>query len=156
MLRRTVLQVPVLAGLAQIKPAGFRLSVRVEALFPKLTLRQQIEKVAEAGYQGFEFGDWRAQDARAITRLKNKLGLECACIVGNRGVNPKGMGLCNPAERPAFVNEIRASLDAAHRFETTRLVVLSGNRIPGMPREHQHASIVEGLKRANDLTAPLG
>jgi hydroxypyruvate isomerase len=156
MLRRTVLQVPVLAGLAQIKPDGFRLSVRVEALFPKLTLPQQIEKVAEAGYQGFEFGDWRAADPRQITRLKNKLGLECACIVGNRGVNPKGMGLCNPGERDGFLAEIKASLEAAKRFETSRLVVLTGDRVTGMPREKQRASIVEGLKRGRDLAGPHG
>jgi hydroxypyruvate isomerase len=156
MLRRTVLRVPVLAGLAQIKPGGFRLSVRVEALFPKLTLPQQIEKVAEAGYQGFEFGDWRAADARQITRLKNKLGLECACIVGNRGVNPKGMGLCNPGERDGFLAEIKASLEAAKRFETSRLVVLTGDRVAGMSREKQRASIVEGLKRGRDLVGPHG
>ena len=71
-----------------------RLSVRVEPVFPKLSLPQQMEKVAEARYQGFEFGNWRAADADQITKLKNKLGLECACLVGNRGVNPKGMGHC--------------------------------------------------------------
>jgi hydroxypyruvate isomerase len=156
MLRRRVLQLAAFAGMAQSKEAPFKLSVRVEALFPQLTLPQQMEKVAQAGYQGFEFGNWRAQDAREITSLKNKLGLECACIVGNRGVNPKGMGLCNPGEREAFLAEIRASLDAARRFETTRLVVLSGNRVPGMPRERQHSSIVEGLKRAAALAAPRG
>ncbi len=156
MRRRTLLQFAALAGMAQSREASFKLSVRVEALFPELDLRQQMEKVAKAGYQGFEFGNWRAADAREITSLKNKLGLECACIVGNRGVNPKGMGLCNPAEREAFLSEIRASLDAARGFETTRLVVLSGNRVPGMPRQRQHASIVEGLKRAQDLAAPRG
>jgi hydroxypyruvate isomerase len=155
MLRRTLLQLAGLAGMAQSKPP-FKLSVRVEALFPQLNLPQQMEKVAEAGYQGFEFGNWRAADARQITSLKNKLGLECACIVGNRGVNPKGAGLCDPAERDGFLTELRASADAARRFETTRLVVLSGNRVPGMPREKQHASIVEGLKRAQDMVAPHG
>ena len=44
-------------------PRGFKLSVRVEPLFRNLTLAAQIEKVAEAGYQGFEFGDWRAADS---------------------------------------------------------------------------------------------
>jgi hydroxypyruvate isomerase len=156
MRRRTVLQVAALAGVARAEPSGFKLSVRVEALFPGLTLPQQMQKVAEAGYQGFEFGNWRAVDAREITSLKNKLGLECACIVGNRGVNPKGMGLCDPAEREAFLSEIRASLDAAKRLDTTRLVVLSGNKIPGVPRSKQHASIVEGLKRAQDVVAPHG
>jgi hydroxypyruvate isomerase len=156
MRRRTLLQFAAFAGMAQSKDAPFKLSVRVEALFPDLTLRRQMEKVAEAGYQGFEFGNWRAADAREITSLKNKLGLECACIVGNRGVNPKGMGLCDPAEREPFLTEIRASLDAARRLETTRLVTLTGNSVPGMPRARQHASIVEGLKRAQDLVAPHG
>jgi hydroxypyruvate isomerase len=34
--------------------------------------------------------------------------------------------------------------------------VLSGNKVPGMPRGQQHASIVEGLKRAHDIVAPHG
>src|SRR5436305_5953481 len=122
MRRRTLLQFATLAAAAPPKPPGFKLSVRVEALFPQLTLPQQIERVAQAGYQGFEFGNWRAADAREITSLKNRLGLECVCIVGNRGVNPKGMGLCDPTERDAFLAEIRASFDAARRFETKRLV----------------------------------
>ena len=89
--RRTLLQLPALAGLAQAaKATGLRLSVRVEPIFHGMDLPHTMEKVAEAGYQGFEFGEWRAQDAAAITKLKNKLGLECACLVGNRAVNPKG------------------------------------------------------------------
>jgi hydroxypyruvate isomerase len=156
MRRRSFLHLPALAALAQTQPTGFKLSVRVEPLFPKLTLPEQMEKVAAAGYQGFEFGDWRAQDPDRITRLKNKLGLECACLVGNRGVNPKGMGLCNPADREGFLAEIKASVEAAKRFETTRLVTLTGNEVPGMTRERQRSSIVEGLKRGHDIVAPHG
>ena len=117
--RRTVLQLPAAAGFSQVRPAGLRLSVRVEPLFPGMSLPRQMEKVAEAGYPGFEFGDWRAQDPVQISRLKNKFGLECVCIVGNRGVNPAGMGLCEPGERDGFLAEIRASAEAARRFETT-------------------------------------
>ena len=151
MLRRTLLALP-LAGLA--RTGSFRLSVRVEPLFPGLTLLQQIAKVADAGYPGFEFGDWRAVDAKQITALKNKLRVECVCLVGNRSVNPKGMGLCDPAERLGFLAELKASLEAAKRFETTRMVVLSGFRVPSLPREQQRASIVEGLNRAHDIVAP--
>jgi hydroxypyruvate isomerase len=147
---------PFLAGLAQAKPPGFKLSVRVEPLFPNLPLMTQIEKVAEAGYEGFEFGDWRAADANSISKLKNKLGLECACIVGNRGVNPPGMGLCDPAERDGFLAELRASTEAAARFETTRLVVLTGFKVARLSRPQQIASIVEGLKRGHDVVSPHG
>jgi hydroxypyruvate isomerase len=136
--------------------SGFKLSVRVEAVFRNMDLPRSMEKVAEAGYQGFEFGDWRAQDPAAITKLKNSLRIECACLVGNRAVNPKGMTLVDPADRQAFLAEIQASTEAAHRFETTRLVTLTGNELPGVPREAQHRSIVEGLKRAHDVVEPQG
>ena len=98
MLRRTLLQ----GALAQISPAagpGYKLSVRVEPLFKKMSLEQQMAKVVEAQYQGFEFGNWRTADPAAITALKNKLGIECACIVGNKNVNPPGMTLTDPRDR---------------------------------------------------------
>jgi hydroxypyruvate isomerase len=133
-----------------------KLSVRVEPLFPGLPLARQIARVADAGYQGFEFGDWRASNPAEITPLKNRLGLTCVSLVGNKGVNPVGMGLCDPAERPGFLAELRASVEAAQRFEATQIVVLSGFRVPGRSRPEQHDSIVEGLKRANDLVAPAG
>lgn len=157
MRRRTLLSLPLAAAATQAAPArDLKLSIRVEPLFPGLTLEQQIEKVAEAGYPGFEFGDWRASDAARITARKNRLGLECVCLVGNRSVNPKGMGLCDPAERDGFLAEIRASLEAAKRFETKGMVVLSGFKVPSLSREAQHASIVEGLRRAHDIVAPHG
>jgi hydroxypyruvate isomerase len=133
-----------------------RLSIRVEPLFPGLTLARQLEQVAAAGFQGFEFGDWRASDPVAITALKRRLKLTCVSLVGNKGVNPVGMGLCDPAEREGFLAEIRASLEAAKRFEAEQMVVLSGFKVPGMTREQQHASMVEGLKRAHDIVAPAG
>jgi hydroxypyruvate isomerase len=156
MLRRDVLKLPAPLALGSGKPGGLKLSVRVEALFPGMPLDAAMEKVAEARYEGFEFGDWRAQDANRIVKLKNKLRLECVCLVGNVGVNPKGMGLCDPAEREGFLKEIRASVEAAKRFECSRLVVLSGFKAAGRTRAAQHESIVEGLKRAHDIVSPQG
>ena len=156
MRRRTLLTLPLAAVPAATARLPLKLSVRVEPLFPGLTLDAQMRKVAEAGYQAFEFGDWRAQDSKQITALSKQLPLECACIVGNRGVNPLGMGLCNPAEREGFLAEIRASTEAAKRFETTQIVVLSGFKVPALSRQTQHDSIVEGLKRAHDLVAQHG
>ena len=157
MLRRSLLQLPWAAAcLAQPKRAGLKLSVRVEPLFPALPLLKQIEKVAEAGYDGFEFGDWRAPDAGQVTQLSRKLGLECVCIVGNKSVNPKGMGLCDPAERAGFLAEIQASIEGAKRLECRRLVVLSGFKSRNLSRASQHASVVEGLKRAHQLCAANG
>jgi len=152
MLRRTLLTLPLAAAVRRL----FKLSVRVEALFPGVALPECVRRVADAGYEGFEFGDWRAADTREIVALKNKLRVECVSVVGNRGVNPKGMGLCDPAERDGFLAEIRASAEAARRFEASQIVVLTGFKIPGVPRDRQRASVVEGLKRAHDIVSPRG
>ena len=151
--RRALFPLPLLA---LAKAPAMRLSVRVEPLFPGLSLAAQLERVAEAGYQGYEFGDWRSADAKQILPLQQRLGLECVNLVGNRSVNPKGMGLCDPAERPGFLAEIKASAEAAQKFETKKMVVLSGFKIPGMTREAMHASMVEGMKRACDIAAKYG
>ncbi len=156
MLRREVLKLPAPLMMAQAQARTFKLSVRVEAVFPRLSLEAAMRQVAAAQYEGFEFGDWRKQDAGKIVQLKNRLSLECVCLVGNVGVNPVGMGLCDPAEREGFLRELKASTDAALRFESKRLVVLSGFKVPGRARGPQHASIVEGLKRAHDIVSPHG
>src|SRR5689334_8860083 len=53
MRRRTLLELPVLAAWAQPKRPNLKLSIRVEPLFPGLPLPLQMERVAEAQYQGF-------------------------------------------------------------------------------------------------------
>jgi len=83
------------------------------------------------------------------------LGLECACLVGIAEWT-EGNGLMRSTERAGFLAEIRASLEAARRFESSRLVVLTGFKVPRLSREQQHASIIEGLKRTHDLAAPHG
>ena len=155
MLRRTLLE-GLLAQAAPPVLPNYKLSVRVEPLFRKMSLEQQMEKVAAAHFQGFEFGNWRAADPAVITPLKNKLGIECACIVGNKNVNPPGMTLTDPRDRAGFLAEIKSSVEAAKRFETKRMVVLTGNEVPGMSREEQHKSIVEGLKAAHDVVSAAG
>lgn len=155
MLRRTLLQGALAQAAKPVLP-GYKLSVRVEPLFKKMALEQQMTKVAKAQYQGFEFGNWRAADPAVIVPLAKKLGIECACIVGNKNVNPPGMTLTDPRDRAGFLAEIKASTEAAKRFETKRMVVLTGNEVPGMSRDAQHQSIVEGLRAAHDIVAPAG
>ena len=66
------------------------------------------------------------------------------------------MGLCDPAERAGFLTELRASIEAAKQFECSRLVVLSGFKVPRRSRAQQQSSMVEGLKRAHELCASKG
>ncbi len=155
--RRSFLQLPALVPLASAPaaPGTFKLSVRVEPMFRKLALPEQMRKVAEAGYKGFEFGNWRVENPAEISKLARSLDLECACIVV-RGASEAPMSLTAPADRAAFLSALKDSTEAAKRFGTTRVVTLAGKEVPGVPREAQHKSIVEGLKAAHEIVAPAG
>src|SRR5262245_4753225 len=82
--RRALISLPLLPAAAAATSGGLRLSIRVEPLFPGLSLAKQIERVAEAGYSGYEFGDWRSADPKEIVPLQRSLGIQCVNIVGNR------------------------------------------------------------------------
>jgi len=46
---------------------------------------------------------------------------------------------------------VRQSLIIMDKLECPKLIVMSGNVVPGLSPEAQHASCVEGMKRAAEL-----
>jgi len=57
-------------------------------------------------------------------------------------------GVSNPEQREPLLAELRRALPIMERIECPTMIVMSGNRVPGMPRETQHQSCVESLKAA--------
>ncbi len=107
--------------------------------------------VAQAGYHAIELvlenEYWSALDySKARTALQS-LGMAVDACDGIRS------SLCDPSQRAVFLDEVRAKLPALAKLECSRLIVLTGNRVPGLKRDQMHASCVEGLKRAADIAA---
>jgi hydroxypyruvate isomerase len=133
------------------KPNPIPLSVMLWTVEPKLPFNQRIAKVAEAGYHAVElvneYDHWSREDfARARTQF-HSLGLVVdACS----GINTS---LCDPSQRDAFLGEVRAKLPVLEELETSRLILLTGDQVPGLGSEQMHESCVEGLKRAADVVA---
>jgi hydroxypyruvate isomerase len=132
-------------------PSTLKFSVMLWTVEPKTPFDQRIGKVSDAGYHAVElveeYKGWSREDfARARQRL-HQLNVEVdACS----GINTS---LCDPAQRDAFLAEIRAKLPVLAELECSRLILLSGNRVSGLSHEQMHASCVEGLKRAADVVA---
>ena len=57
----------------------------------------------------------------------------------------------DPAARDALLAELRQSLAVMETLACPAMIVLSGNVVPGLSREAQHQSCIEGLKRAAAL-----
>jgi hydroxypyruvate isomerase len=124
----------------------FRLSVMLWTVFTDLPFEQRLEKIAEAGYQNVElvgeYKKWRPSDFQRANAKRKELGITFDCTAGLKH------GVSNPADRDALLAELRHELPIMEQIDCPALILLSGNRMPGMPREAQHQSCIETLKAA--------
>jgi hydroxypyruvate isomerase len=134
--------------------AGFKISLMLWTVFTRLPFEQRLEKAASAGYHNVElvgeFEKWSDGEYASANRKRQELGIHFDATGGLR------RSLTDPAQRDAFLAEVKGILPAMDKLECPALIILTGNKVPGMSHEAQHASCVEGLKRAADIVAPKG
>jgi hydroxypyruvate isomerase len=139
-------------------PARDRLRLSITwGMMGKTPAPEALGQLDKLGYDGFEMFNWR--DAATLATFadeRKKHKLECACLVANKGVSAPGCGLVNPKERDAFLTEINSAIAAAQKVDCKRLVVLTGNEVPGMTRDAQMESCVAGLKAAAPILERSG
>jgi hydroxypyruvate isomerase len=133
----------------EVSAAPFRLSVMLWTVFTDLPFEQRLEKVAEAGYQSVElvgeYQKWTEEDFKRANAKRKELGISFDCTAGlKRGVSV-------PKQRQELLEELRQTLPVMERIDCPSMIVLSGNRVSGMPREVQHQCCVDTLKAAAKL-----
>ena len=120
---------------------ALRLSVCVEMIFRELPFLERLDRVAAAGYPAFEFWQIAGKDVDAIRAKQVELGLACAAFVGTAGLS-----LVDPARRSELLPALEEALGVARKLECRTLIATTGQALPGVPRETQHASVVAALK----------
>jgi hydroxypyruvate isomerase len=129
----------------------FKLSVMLWTVYEKLPFDQRIEKVAEAGYHAVElvneYKNFSKEDYAKFRAKKSELHLT---VDATSGISHS---LCDSSQRDAFLNEVRAKLPVLEELECNKLIVLSGDKVPGQTPQQMHENCIEGLKRAADITA---
>ncbi len=130
----------------QTKSPQYPLSVMLWTVFNHLPIEQRLAKVAEAGYNKVElvgeYRDWKQADFDRANAARKRLGIEFDATAGLKN------GIANPAEREAFLAELKEGLGPMETLSCPAMIVLSGDVVPGLSRETQHQSCIEGLKRA--------
>ncbi|HVY49952.1 MAG TPA: TIM barrel protein [Devosia sp.] len=111
----------------------------------------RIRAAKAAGLDAVEFWHWSNKDLAAVKQALSETGLPLAGI------------LCEPISRitdprthPAFLEGVRASLEAARLLGTRLMIAQAGDDRPGIPREGQHAALVRVLKDAAGVLAGSG
>jgi len=126
--------------------APFGLSVMLWTVFRDLKFEQRLEKVAEAGYGNVElvgeYAKWSDDDFARANATRKRLGIHFDATAGL----PNGIG--NPSVRDAFLNDLRQALKPMETLECPAMIVLSGDVVPGLSRDAQHKSCIDGLKQA--------
>ncbi len=127
----------------------FKLSVMLWTVFRNLPFEERLEKVAEAGYRAVElvgeFKNWTEENFQKANRKRRELGMTFDTTAG------LGHGVGDPAARQTFLDDLRSLLRVCEKLECGAVIVMSGNIVPGLSREEQHASCVEGLKRGAEI-----
>jgi hydroxypyruvate isomerase len=132
----------------------YKISIMLWTVFPKLPFAQRLEKVREAGYHAVElvgdYAEWSEENFRQASQKCRELGIT---IDATAGLKPR---LADPRAREAFLADVRNELPRMEKLECPALIILSGDVIPGLSPQAQHASCVEGLKRAAELVEGKG
>ena len=126
--------------------APFPLSIMLWTVWTDLPFEQRLANVAEAGYNNVElvgeYAKWSDADFDRANAARNRLGIRFDATAGLHN------GIGNPAVLGAFLAEFKQALTPMQRLSCPAMIVLSGNVIPGLSREQQHQSCIEGLKKA--------
>jgi hydroxypyruvate isomerase len=127
----------------------FFLSVMLWTVYIDLPFEQRLEKVAEAGYHAVElvgeYKDWKKQDFADARRRKRELHIE---FDGTTGV---WVPLADASAREPFLKSLREFIPTMRELECTRLIMQTGDAIPGLSRADMHASCIETLKRGGEI-----
>ena len=127
----------------------FPLSVMLWTVFTGLPFEERLAKVAEAGYTNVElvgeYAKWTAADFANANAARKRLGIHFDATAGLHH------GVADPSARDAFLAELKDALTPMETLSCPAMIVLSGNVVPGVSHEEQHASSIESLKRAAAL-----
>jgi hydroxypyruvate isomerase len=127
----------------------FDFSVMLWTVFTHLPFEERLQNVANAGYRNVELtGEWRkwTDDDYARANAKRKsLGMHFDATSGLKS------GIGDPRQREQLLSEIQGILPIMEKLDCPTLILLSGNKAPGLPSYAQYQSCIDGLKAAAKL-----
>lgn len=117
-----------------------------------------LEIAARAGVQSVELKSehihWSDADITRVKALCRSFDLGIDTIYGGTPEQGKRLfTMIEPAQREAFLGQVRATIAMARKLEVPQILFLSGKAVAGRTREQQYADLLESAKRAADLCA---
>lgn len=125
-------------------------SICVDAVFGGKDLAESLKVLKRLGFKGFEFWSWWDKDIPALIDANESLDLTVtACCT-------KFISLVDPACRAEYIDGLGQSLEVARQLGCQRLISQVGDERPGVAREAQQDSLIEGLRTCVSLLQEAG
>ena len=126
-----------------------KLSVCLNSVTGKMEKTEAMRLAKSIGYSAVEFWEGTGFPIGEYKRTLEEEGLTLACM-------GFATNLVDPAGRPAFLENVKVSLANAKTLGAKGFIATTGQELPGVSREAQRQSIVDGLKEAAGLMAGSG
>jgi hydroxypyruvate isomerase len=141
----------------QSLPAKAKITSSVMLWTLKGSFEEKLETAARSGVQSVEmvgeYAAWTDADIARVKKLARSFRLGMDVLIATPDWQKRSVSMVDPAQRDNFLADVRRAITVAQELETPQILLMSGNAIPGRTHEEQYASLLEGCKRAGDLTA---
>ncbi len=125
-------------------------SVCIDAVLEGQSLADSLSLVSKAGINAFEFWCWWEKDLDEICRLRDQHQMDIsACCT-------KFISLVDPGLRGDYLKGLDESIAACKQINCKSLISQVGDFRPGVPRDEQHQSLVDGLREAAPMLESAG
>ena len=131
-------------------PNPVKLSVCIDAVFEGIPETDAIARVADSGINAFEFWCWWEKDLDQITAAARKHSMAVAACC------TKFVSLVDAGKRSDYIAGLEQSIAAAKQIGCKTLISQVGDSLPGVSRDQQHQSLVDGLNEAAPMLAESG
>ncbi|NWK97557.1 xylose isomerase [Sphingobium lactosutens] len=125
-------------------------------------LLEQIAYAADQGFRAWEDNEARKrpiEQQEAMARVLAQRGMAMGVFVASM---PKWadfrpvLGANDDADRNAFLEDVRTSVEVAKRLNAKHMTVVTGFMDRKVPEEIQMGRIIDCMRRAGDIVAPHG
>jgi hydroxypyruvate isomerase len=125
-----------------------RLSACIEWLFAaeSQNFADRIRLAHRHGVEAVEFWRWTDKDVGSIEWALNETGIELTSFVAEPMI-----ALTDVANRTAFIEGLKRSVDVARRLGAHTLIAQAGDDLAGKSREEQKAALIETLATAGKV-----
>jgi len=132
-----------------------KLSPCLEMLWGDVEFPARIAKVAALGFQVFEFWSWWNKDLAAVEKAAKDAGIAPSVCCVNTGFG-NGASMLNAGGKDAFVQAVKDCIPVAARLGCKTFIATTGNTLPNVSREEQHAACVAALKAGMPVAEDAG